>query len=87
MLQDGDEEWPKALSRKDATAYVRAVKRYGLEQRLPEIAAEVGPNLESAPEPAQCAAAIFSACSHRAAPRLPSTSLTCHVGAVTPTAE
>lgn len=52
--QDGDEEWPKALSRKDATAYVRAVKRYGLEQRLPEIAAEVGPNLESAPEPAQC---------------------------------
>jgi chromodomain-helicase-DNA-binding protein 1 len=54
-MQEEDEEWPKGLSRKDATAYVRAVKRYGLEQRLPEIAAEVGPSLEAAPDSAQCA--------------------------------
>ena len=54
-MQEDFEEWPRALSRRDAGAYVRAVKRYGLEQRLPEIAADVGASLEAAPEAAQCA--------------------------------
>jgi chromodomain-helicase-DNA-binding protein 1 len=47
------DDWPRALNRKDAVAFVRAVKRYGLESRLPDVAAEVGPSLLQAPEPAQ----------------------------------
>lgn len=50
-----EEDWPKALNRREAGAFVRGVKQYGLESRLPEIAAEVGPTLDSAPPAAQCA--------------------------------
>ncbi|KIY92937.1 chromodomain-helicase-DNA-binding protein 1 [Monoraphidium neglectum] len=39
----------RTISRRDAAAFVRAVRRYGLPQRLPAIAAEVGPALEDAP--------------------------------------
>ena len=48
-----DNGWPPALNRKDATAFIRAVKRYGLEIRLPQIAAEIGPVMEEAPEEAR----------------------------------
>ncbi|CAL8472046.1 g11588 [Coccomyxa elongata] len=48
-----EEDWPKALNRREAGAFVRGVKQYGLESRLPEIAAEVGPTLDSAPPAAQ----------------------------------
>ena len=51
LLQDN--EWPPSLNRKDATAFIRAVKRYGLEIRLPQIAAEIGPVMEEAPEDAR----------------------------------
>ena len=50
-----DNGWPPSLNRKDATAFIRAVKRYGLEARLPQIAAEVGPVMGEAPEDAMCA--------------------------------
>ena len=50
-----DNGWPPSPNRKDATAFIRAVKRYGLEARLPQIAAEVGPVMEEAPEDAKCA--------------------------------
>ena len=50
-----DNGWPPSLNRKDATAFIRAVKRYGLEARLPQIAAEVGTVMEEAPEDAKCA--------------------------------
>jgi chromodomain-helicase-DNA-binding protein 1 len=36
------------LSRKDAAAFVRAARRYGLKARLPAIAAEVGGAVEEA---------------------------------------
>ena len=48
-----DNGWPPSLNRKDATAFIKAVKRYGLEARLPQIAAEVGPVMEEAPEEAK----------------------------------
>ena len=51
LLQDNG--WPPSLNRKDATAFIRAVKRYGLEIRLPQIAAEIGPVMEEAPEDAR----------------------------------
>jgi chromodomain-helicase-DNA-binding protein 1 len=38
----------RSLSRKDATAFVRAARRYGLKARLPAIAAEVGGAVEEA---------------------------------------
>ncbi len=50
-----DNGWPPSLNRKDATAFLRAVKRYGLEVRLPQIAAEVGTVMEEAPEDAKYA--------------------------------
>lgn len=40
---------------------MRGVKQYGLEARLPEIAAEVGPTLDNAPPAAQC---VPSSCPH-----------------------
>lgn len=55
MLLWQDNGWPPSLNRKDATAFIKAVKRYGLEIRLPQIAAEVGPVMEEAPEAAKCA--------------------------------
>jgi hypothetical protein len=58
-----EEDWPRALNRREATAFVRGVKHYGLESRLPEIAAEVGPTLETAPSAAQCAPLTVQ-CSH-----------------------
>jgi len=48
-----DNGWPPSLNRKDATAFIKAVKRYGLEARLQQIAAEVGPVMEDAPEDAK----------------------------------
>ena len=51
LLQDNG--WPPSLNRKDATAFIRAVKRYGLEIRLPQIAMEIGPVMEEAPEDAR----------------------------------
>ncbi len=48
-----DNGWPPSLNRKDATAFIKAVKRYGLEARLAKIAAEVGPVMEEAPEEAK----------------------------------
>ncbi|EIE23598.1 hypothetical protein COCSUDRAFT_47361 [Coccomyxa subellipsoidea C-169] len=48
-----EDDWPRALNRREATAFVRGVKQYGLEARLPEIAAEVGPTLDNAPPAAQ----------------------------------
>jgi hypothetical protein len=38
----------RSLSRKDATAFVRAARRYGLKARLPAIAAEIGGAVEEA---------------------------------------
>ena len=43
----------QALSRRDANAFVKAVKRYGLPSRLPQIAVEVGPVMEHAPQNAR----------------------------------
>lgn len=43
----------RSLSRKDATAFVRAVRRYGLKSRLPAIAAEVAGPLEDVGLPQQ----------------------------------
>lgn len=34
--------WPPALNKKDATAFVRAVRRFGLVERLDAIANECG---------------------------------------------
>lgn len=55
-----EEDWPKALNRREAGAFVRGVKQYGLESRLLEIAAEVGPTLDSAPPAAQCASSSYA---------------------------
>lgn len=41
------------LSRRDATTFVRAVRRHGLKSRLPAIAAEVGGVVEEADLPQQ----------------------------------
>ncbi|KAK9824197.1 hypothetical protein WJX72_008454 [[Myrmecia] bisecta] len=46
---------PRRLSRRDAGMFVRAVKRFGLLARMPEIAKEVGPSMENASEPARTA--------------------------------
>ncbi len=53
---EGERPWPRTLSKRDAAVWVRAVRRFGLEARLPEIAREVGPALEGAPHSALCAA-------------------------------
>jgi len=52
---EGERPWPRTLSKRDAAVWVRAVRRFGLEARLPEIAREVGPALEGAPHSALCA--------------------------------
>lgn len=55
--EEGERPWPRTLSKRDAAAWVRAVRRYGLEARLPDIAREVGPALEGASQSALCAPA------------------------------
>jgi hypothetical protein len=42
-----------SLSKRDAVAFVRAVRRYGLQSRLADIAVEVGGAVESAEPRAQ----------------------------------
>lgn len=42
-----------SLSKRDAVAFVRAVRRYGLQSRLADIASEVGGAVESAEPQAQ----------------------------------
>lgn len=44
-----------SLSKKDATAFLRAVKKYGTESKMDAVAAEVGPALEDAPDSARTA--------------------------------
>jgi chromodomain-helicase-DNA-binding protein 1 len=44
---------PRSLSRRDATAFVRAVRRFGLKSKLPAIVSEVGGVLEEAGLPQQ----------------------------------
>lgn len=52
---EGERPWPRTLSKRDAAAWVRSVRRFGLEARLSDIAREVGPALEGAPHSALCA--------------------------------
>ena len=48
-LQDEEDgqEWPAACSRRDANLFLRGVKRFGTIDRLPDIAAEIGPSFDS----------------------------------------
>lgn len=48
MQEDGSEPDARSLSRRDAAAFVRAVRRYGRPERLADVAAEVGRSLEEA---------------------------------------
>ncbi|KAK9828376.1 hypothetical protein WJX81_001254 [Elliptochloris bilobata] len=61
---EGERPWPRTLSKRDAAVWVRAVRRYGLEARLPDVAREVGPALEGAPNSALRAlwAGLLAAC-------------------------
>lgn len=43
----------RTISRRDANAFVRGVRRYGQPSRMSDIAAEVGPALQEAPAPHQ----------------------------------
>ena len=65
---EGERPWPRTLSKRDAAAWVRAVRRFGLEARLPDIAREVGPALEGAPHSALCALLAPSPPSKRTLP-------------------
>lgn len=44
--QGSSEEWPGSCSRRDANLFLRGVKRFGTIDRLPDIAAEIGPSFE-----------------------------------------
>ncbi|GIL73203.1 hypothetical protein Vretifemale_3383 [Volvox reticuliferus] len=46
MKEDSGEPEPRSLSRRDAAAFVRAVRRYGRQERLADVASEVGRSLE-----------------------------------------
>ncbi len=46
--EDGSEADSRSLSRRDAAAFVRAVRRYGRSERLADVASEVGRSLEEA---------------------------------------
>lgn len=46
--EDGSEPETRTLSRRDAAAFVRGVRRYGRVDRLADIASEVGRALEEA---------------------------------------
>eukprot|EP00198_Chlamydomonas_reinhardtii_P013917 XP_001703254.1 chromodomain-helicase-DNA-binding protein [Chlamydomonas reinhardtii] len=48
IKEDGSEPDARSLSRRDAAAFVRAVRRYGRPERLADVAAEVGRSLEEA---------------------------------------
>ena len=41
--------WPKRLSRRDAGAFLRGVKRYGRPERLADIAEEAGASMAALP--------------------------------------
>ena len=45
--QGGSEEWPASCSRRDANLFLRGVKRFGTIDRLPDIAAEIGPSFDN----------------------------------------
>lgn len=45
--QGGSEEWPGSCSRRDANLFLRGVKRFGTIDRLPDIAAEIGPSFDN----------------------------------------
>ncbi len=44
--EDG-QDWPAACSRRDANLFLRGVKRFGTIDRLPDIAAEIGPSFDN----------------------------------------
>ncbi|KAK9788572.1 hypothetical protein WJX73_002856 [Symbiochloris irregularis] len=46
---DAMEVWPKRLSRRDAGAFLRGVRRYGRPERLADIAEEAGPTMATMP--------------------------------------
>ena len=48
-LQAGTEYWHKKLSRRDAGAFLKGMKRYGRPERLADIAQEAGPSLAPLP--------------------------------------
>ena len=54
------EEWPASCSRRDANLFLRGVKRFGTIDRLPDIAAEIGPSFESIPDAARSATTIIT---------------------------
>ena len=45
--QSRSEEWPGSCSRRDANLFLRGVKRFGTMDRLPDIAAEIGPSFDN----------------------------------------
>ena len=50
-LQDIASSWPKRLQKREATAFVRAVKRWGRVEQLETIAQEVGGILDALDRP------------------------------------
>lgn len=56
VMQDGQgssEEWPSSCSRRDANLFLRGVKRFGTIDRLPDIAAEIGPSFDNVSDAAR----------------------------------
>ena len=56
------EEWPASCSRRDANLFLRGVKRFGTIDRLPDIAAEIGPSFESIPDAARLGHSVTTRC-------------------------
>ena len=55
VLQEEEDghEWPATCSRRDANLFLRGVKRFGTIDRLPDIAAEIGPSFDHIPDAAR----------------------------------
>ncbi|KAL0021888.1 hypothetical protein WJX77_011593 [Trebouxia sp. C0004] len=54
-VEEDGQEWPATCSRRDANLFLRGVKRFGTIDRLPDIAAEIGPSFDSIPDAARVA--------------------------------
>ena len=53
QLEEDGQEWPATCSRRDANLFLRGVKRFGTIDRLPDVAAEIGPSFDSIPDAAR----------------------------------